>query len=133
MNGGPSAFNSPFATRKPFTQHPPTRQPPLRFIDIALKLGAQLSISTAIFQVFGMTRLRFELTTSRSSEKCSTFTLPVDQSMQSSLKFKFHLKKLIFTIIICLPRLKLCSTISIIENNLTSLVIVVTILYRNSN
>ena len=27
------------------------------FIDIALKLGAQLSISITIFQVFGMTRL----------------------------------------------------------------------------
>ena len=29
----------------------------LWFIDIALKLGAQLSISITIFQVFGMTRL----------------------------------------------------------------------------
>ena len=36
---------------------PPTRQPPPWFIDIALKLGAQLSISIVIFQVFGMTRL----------------------------------------------------------------------------
>ena len=36
------------------------------FIDIALKLGAQLSISITIFQGFGMTWLWIELTTSRS-------------------------------------------------------------------
>ena len=59
-----------------FTQHLSTRQPPLWFIDIALKLGAQLSISITIFQVFGMTRLWIELTTFRSV--ASTLpTLPV--------------------------------------------------------
>ena len=35
------------------------------------------SISIAIFQVFGMTRLWLELTTSRSGGERSTFTLPV--------------------------------------------------------
>ena len=49
--GGPSAFNFPFGHGESLTQHPPTRQPPLWFIHIALKLGAQLSISTAIFWV----------------------------------------------------------------------------------
>ena len=59
----PSAFNSLIWIRESFTQHPPTRQPPLWCIDIALKLGAQLSISNTIFQVFGMTRLWLVLTT----------------------------------------------------------------------
>ena len=43
--------------RESFTQHLPTRQLFLWFIDIALKPGAQLSISIANFQVFAMTRL----------------------------------------------------------------------------
>ena len=47
--GGPSAFNSPIWTQESFTQHLSTRQLPLWFIDIALKLGAQLSISITIF------------------------------------------------------------------------------------
>ena len=34
--GGPIAFNSPICTRESFTQHPPTGQPPLWFIGIAL-------------------------------------------------------------------------------------------------
>ena len=37
---------SPFRTRESFTQHSPTRQPSLWFIDIALKLGAQLKYIT---------------------------------------------------------------------------------------
>ena len=67
----------PIWTQESFTQHLPTRQPPLWFIDIALKLGAQLSISITIFQVFGMTRLWLELTTFRSGGEHSTCTLPV--------------------------------------------------------
>ena len=62
--GGPSAFNSPFGhgsrshNIRPLDNH-------LSGLSIsALKLGAQLSISIAIFQVFGMTRLWLELTTS---------------------------------------------------------------------
>ena len=35
----------PHLDQESFTQHLPTRQPPLWFIEIALKLGAQLSIS----------------------------------------------------------------------------------------
>ena len=47
-------------------------------INIALKLGTQLSISIAIFQVFSMTRQCFELTTSHSGgEHSYTITLPV--------------------------------------------------------
>ena len=55
--GCPSAFNSPcgYGSRsrniRPLDNHLPG------IIDIALKLGAQLSISIAISQVFGMTRL----------------------------------------------------------------------------
>ena len=49
-----------------------TRQPPLWFIDIALKVGAKLSISITVFQVFGMTRLWLELTTFRSGGEHST-------------------------------------------------------------
>ena len=51
-----SVFNSPIWKQESFTQHLPTRQPPLWFIDIAFKLGAQLGISITIFQVFGMTQ-----------------------------------------------------------------------------
>ena len=52
--GSPSAFNFPIWTWESFTQHQPTRQSSLSFIDIVLKLGAQLSILIAIFQVFGI-------------------------------------------------------------------------------
>ena len=55
--GGPSAFNSPFGHGSRSHNIRPLDNHPLWFIDIALKLGAQLSISIAIFQVFGMTRL----------------------------------------------------------------------------
>ena len=41
---GPSVFNSPIWTRELLMQHLPTRQPPSWFIDIVLKLGAQLNI-----------------------------------------------------------------------------------------
>ena len=55
---------------------------PLWFIDIALKFGAQLSISINIFQVFGMTQLWMELTTFRSGGERSTFTLPVGRAIE---------------------------------------------------
>ena len=67
--------NSPIWMRESLAQHPPTRPP--WFIDIALKLGAQLSIPIAIFQVFGITRLWIELTTSRFGGERSTILLPV--------------------------------------------------------
>ena len=75
--GGPSVLNSSIWTQESFTQHVPTRQPPLWFFGIVLKFSAQLSISITIFQVFGMTRLWLELTTFPSGGKHSTFTLPV--------------------------------------------------------
>ena len=56
-----SAFNFPIWTQESFTQSLPTRQPPLLFIDIALKIAPQLSTSSAIFQVLCITRLCFEL------------------------------------------------------------------------
>ena len=45
----PSVFNSPFGHGSCSHKHPPNRQPPLWFIDIALKLGAQLSILTSTY------------------------------------------------------------------------------------
>ena len=72
--GGPSAFNSSFGygSRVHNISQLDNRLP-------GLSIDAQLSISTAIFQVFGMTQLQFELTTSRSGGERSTFTLPVSK------------------------------------------------------
>ena len=99
--GGPSAFNSPFGNRSrshnisPLDNHLSGLSISLSslvlswVIDIALKLGAQLSISIAIFQVFGMTRLWLELTTFRSGGEHSTFTLPVGSWITTYLKSIF--------------------------------------------
>ena len=46
--------------------NPPTRQLPVWFINVALKICAQLSISTAVFLVFDMTLMWFKLTIFRS-------------------------------------------------------------------
>ena len=60
--GGSSAFNSPFGHRSR-SRNICSLDNHLWFNNIALKLGAQLSILITIFQVFGMTRLWLELTT----------------------------------------------------------------------
>ena len=73
--GGPSAFNSPSGHAGSRSNNIAPLDNHLCFIDIVLKLGAQLSILTAIFQVFGLTRLWFKLTTSGSGCECSTITL----------------------------------------------------------
>ena len=74
--GGSSAFYSLFS------QHPFTRQPPLWFIDIAFVWRSAQYID-CIFQDFAMTRLWFELTTSRSRSR------GVYQSVVNLCKFVF--------------------------------------------
>ena len=70
---GPNAFNFQLVHD---IQHPPSRQEVPWFIDIALKLGAQLGISNSKSFLI-MTRLLLELTTSNYGGERSTFTLPV--------------------------------------------------------
>ena len=78
--GGPGTFNSLFGhgirphNIRPLDNHLP---------GLSISLGAQLSISITIFQVFSMTRLWLELTTSRSGGERSTFTLPVGEVCSS--------------------------------------------------
>ena len=54
-------------------------------LSISLSSLALSWVSVAVIQVFGMTRLSFELTTFRSGGERSTFTLSVGSSMQEAV------------------------------------------------